>query len=312
MNSPAASGGSAAGRRRWQLPADVSGFVGRSDELAGLSGLLDRFAAGHGHRARAGSARPVWRCARRRTPPRQASAVSSNCPASPTRCCSPTRSRFASACRARTRACGIESLLRDLRGRKLLLILDTCEHLASACAALAAAVLRETNDVRILATSRQPLHVTGEEVLRLGPLHVPAADAVPAGTTGSADGHRTAAGDAVDLFAQRAAAAVSGFTPVRGRPAARHPALPATRRHSARHRARRGPGAGAARPRARRAPGDRASPRRRHPARHRQQAPDAARGHRLVLRAVHPRRAGGLAAAFRLRGHVRPGRRAGT
>src|SRR5579859_3507142 len=40
MNSPAASGGSAAGRRRWQLPADVSGFVGRDDELARLSGLL--------------------------------------------------------------------------------------------------------------------------------------------------------------------------------------------------------------------------------------------------------------------------------
>ena len=40
MNSLAASGGHGAGQRRWQLPADVSGFVGRSGELAQLAGLL--------------------------------------------------------------------------------------------------------------------------------------------------------------------------------------------------------------------------------------------------------------------------------
>jgi len=40
MNSPAASGGHGAAVRRWQLPADVSGFVGRSGELARLTGLL--------------------------------------------------------------------------------------------------------------------------------------------------------------------------------------------------------------------------------------------------------------------------------
>ena len=41
MNSPAASGGGSAGQRRWRLPADVSGFVGRSSELARLASLLD-------------------------------------------------------------------------------------------------------------------------------------------------------------------------------------------------------------------------------------------------------------------------------
>src|SRR5271167_4908467 len=40
MNSPAASGGHGAAARRWQLPADVSGFVGRSGELARLTSLL--------------------------------------------------------------------------------------------------------------------------------------------------------------------------------------------------------------------------------------------------------------------------------
>ncbi len=40
MNSPAAPGGPNLGQRRWQLPADVSGFVGRSGELVRLSSLL--------------------------------------------------------------------------------------------------------------------------------------------------------------------------------------------------------------------------------------------------------------------------------
>ncbi len=41
MNSPAASGSTGASKGRWQLPADVSGFVGRRGELAQLAGLLD-------------------------------------------------------------------------------------------------------------------------------------------------------------------------------------------------------------------------------------------------------------------------------
>jgi predicted ATPase/DNA-binding CsgD family transcriptional regulator len=223
MNSPAASGGSAAGRRRWQLPADVSGFVGRSDELARLSRLLtaSRLVTVTGPGG-VGKTRLALRAAA------DAAAAGGSCLVELSGLTDPllladTVALHLGVPRANT-ASGLESLLMDLHGRKLLLILDTCEHLASACAALAAAVLRKTNDVRILATSRQPLHVTGEEVLRLGPLPVPAGDTVPTGNAGSAgdtapagcptpaDGLRIAAGDAVDLFAQRAAAAVSGFT----------------------------------------------------------------------------------------------------
>ena len=106
--------------------------------------------------------------------------------------------------RSRARARGrLDAVLDELRGRKLLLVLDTCEHLAGACAEFAATVLRQTSAVKILATSRQPLHVPGEEVLRLGPLPVPGTETA----TTVAE-----AGDAVELFAQRAAAAVSGFT----------------------------------------------------------------------------------------------------
>jgi predicted ATPase/DNA-binding CsgD family transcriptional regulator len=217
MNSPAASGGSVAGRRRWQLPADVSGFIGRSDELARLSGLLAASrlvtVAGPGG---VGKTRLALRAAA------ETAAAGGSCLVELSGLTDPllladTIALRLGVPRADT-ACGIESLLRDLRARKLLLILDTCEHLTAACAALAAAVLHETADITILATSRQPLHVSGEEVLRLGPLPVPAADAVLtrnaalAGSSAPAEGHRTTAGDAVDLFAQRAAAAVSGFT----------------------------------------------------------------------------------------------------
>ena len=201
MNSPAASGSSTAGRRRWQLPADVSEFVGRSDELARLSGLLtsSRLVTVTGPGG-VGKTRLALRAAADVTAPGGSCLIELSGLTDP-QLLSDTIALGLGVARADT-ACGLESLLKDLRNRKLLLILDTCEHLAGACAALAAAVLHETNEVRILATSRQPLHVTGEEVLRLGPLPVPGGDTAPTGNSG----------DAVDLFTQRAAAAVSGFT----------------------------------------------------------------------------------------------------
>ena len=78
----------------------------------------------------------------------------------------------------------------QLHGRRLLLILDTCEHVVDACAALADAILRAGSGPVLLATSRQPLGLPGEAVFRI--------------TSLSAD-------DAVGLFADRAAAAVPGF-----------------------------------------------------------------------------------------------------
>jgi non-specific serine/threonine protein kinase len=94
-----------------------------------------------------------------------------------------------------------DRLLGFIRERQLLLVLDTCEHLVDACAALADTVLREAPGVTVLATSRQPLDAAGEAVLQLAPLPVPEPGAATAGKA-----------DAVELFAQRAAAAVPGFT----------------------------------------------------------------------------------------------------
>jgi predicted ATPase len=93
----------------------------------------------------------------------------------------------------------LAAVLDYLRERALLLILDTCEHLVDACAALAAAVLREAPAVTMLATSRQPLDVRGASTFQLRPLPVPSV------------GDEASDSDAVALFAQRAAAVISGF-----------------------------------------------------------------------------------------------------
>jgi predicted ATPase/DNA-binding CsgD family transcriptional regulator len=93
----------------------------------------------------------------------------------------------------------LDAILGHLRDQRLLLILDTCEHLIDACAMLADILLRAT-PVTVLATSRQPLAVPGEHTCVIPPLPVPDPRARHAGD-----------GDAVELFAQCAAAAVPGF-----------------------------------------------------------------------------------------------------
>ena len=112
----------------------------------------------------------------------------------------------ATALRARTRP-GLSvagSVVEFLRTKSaLLLVLDNCEHLADAAAALAADILRSCRGVRVLATSRQALGVGGEQVFGLRPLSLPPADA---------DMASAAASDAVSLFVQRASAARSDFS----------------------------------------------------------------------------------------------------
>ena len=64
-----------------------------------------------------------------------------------------------------------------LAGRTLLLLLDTCEHVIGAAAALAETVLRAGATLHLLATSREPLRAEGEWVYPVPPLAVPAEDA---------------------------------------------------------------------------------------------------------------------------------------
>jgi predicted ATPase/DNA-binding CsgD family transcriptional regulator len=79
----------------------------------------------------------------------------------------------------------LDAVVEHLRDRRILLVLDTCEHLVDACAMLCDILLREAPGLSVLATSRQPLDVPGEHCVPIAPL-----------------GRE----DAADLFLQRAAA----------------------------------------------------------------------------------------------------------
>jgi predicted ATPase/DNA-binding SARP family transcriptional activator len=67
-----------------------------------------------------------------------------------------------------------------IRGRDALIILDNCEHVIESAATFVHRLLGECERLRVLATSREPLGITGETLWRVEPLTVPAADAEPA------------------------------------------------------------------------------------------------------------------------------------
>ncbi|MGZ9225585.1 MAG: AAA family ATPase, partial [Anaerolineales bacterium] len=66
-----------------------------------------------------------------------------------------------------------EKLIHILRPKAILLILDNCEHLLDACAQLADALLRHCPNLKILATSREPLGISGEALFHVPPLALP-------------------------------------------------------------------------------------------------------------------------------------------
>ena len=86
----------------------------------------------------------------------------------------------------------------------MLLLLDNCEHVIDEVASLATALLSGAKDVDILATSREPLRVAGENEYRLGPLGSPA----PSSKLTAAE---AAAFPAVQLFVERVTAIVEDF-----------------------------------------------------------------------------------------------------
>ena len=95
-------------------------------------------------------------------------------------------------------------VLAYLRDKNLLLVVDNCEHLLEAAAVLLSDVIRAAPGVRAIATSREPLSVTGEHVVPVPPLELPPAH----------DGESLAhvrQNEAVALFVERAAAASGTF-----------------------------------------------------------------------------------------------------
>jgi predicted ATPase/DNA-binding SARP family transcriptional activator len=73
-----------------------------------------------------------------------------------------------------------DRVIAALRERSMLLILDNCEHVIESAAAFAHRVLGECRRLRILATSREPLGITGEALWQVAPLVLPAENADPA------------------------------------------------------------------------------------------------------------------------------------
>ncbi|TMD40058.1 MAG: LuxR family transcriptional regulator [Chloroflexi bacterium] len=96
----------------------------------------------------------------------------------------------------------LDLLLNYLKDKELLIALDNCEHLLEAAAQLVSHILRAAPGVRVIATSREPLAVTGEFVVPVPPLQLPNADEPLAQVRQS---------EAIILFAERAAAASGRF-----------------------------------------------------------------------------------------------------
>ncbi len=96
----------------------------------------------------------------------------------------------------------MDSLVAVLRQQQLLLVLDNCEHLLTAVAELCARLLPVADDIRILATSREPVGVAGEARFRLGPLGLPRPGGTPAAPVS----------EAAVLFAERARRVEPHFT----------------------------------------------------------------------------------------------------
>ncbi len=97
----------------------------------------------------------------------------------------------------------IERIVTALAGERLLIVLDNCEHLIDACARLADRVLADCPGVRILATSREALGITGENLWPVPPLAFPCGD-TPIGEVLDYP--------AVRLLADRGASVRPGFT----------------------------------------------------------------------------------------------------
>jgi predicted ATPase/DNA-binding CsgD family transcriptional regulator len=91
-----------------------------------------------------------------------------------------------------------------LRDKRLLLVVDNCEHVLAAAARLLTEVMRVAPGVQVIATSREPLSIPGEHVVPVPPLDLPPADAaMPL--------ERVQQNEAVLLFAERAAAGTGSF-----------------------------------------------------------------------------------------------------
>jgi predicted ATPase/DNA-binding CsgD family transcriptional regulator len=197
-------GGRALGQRSSNLPAELNSFIGRRQELREVKRLLGTARlltlTGSGG---AGKTRLALRAAAEmaRGFPDGAWLV----PLAPVQDPLLVSEAVFRALGAQDLSAGwsVSALSDYLAGKRLLLVLDNCEHLLDACAVLAGALLKNCPDLQLLATSRQALGVAGEARMVVPPMPVPAGEAVPV--------EQVLGSEAVWLFSERAAAVVPGF-----------------------------------------------------------------------------------------------------
>jgi predicted ATPase/DNA-binding winged helix-turn-helix (wHTH) protein len=103
--------------------------------------------------------------------------------------------------------CSAERVAKALSGKQLLFVLDNCEHVIDAAAAMSEALLRANPSAHVVTTSREPLNVDGEWVYPVPPLAVPVTAA-----EGQSDPSQYGA---IRLFVERAKAAAPHFSPDR-------------------------------------------------------------------------------------------------
>ena len=158
-----------------RIPRTATSFIGRDKEVDRVLDVLDRSQlvtiVGAGG---SGKTRLAFEAGLQFAAPEVATVLLANL-----RSAEQVPAAFASAVGART----ANDVVASVGHRDLLLIVDNCEHVPTAVAALVAEILAQCPNVRLLCTSRQPLEITGEAVY-----------AVPA----------LALGDAVELFVERA------------------------------------------------------------------------------------------------------------
>ncbi|MEU0403712.1 LuxR C-terminal-related transcriptional regulator [Streptomyces sp. NPDC006197] len=187
------------------VPADLTSFVGRRQDIAAVRQLLAaaRLVTLTGIGG-VGKTRLAWRVATelRRAFPDGVCLVELASLRDPALL--PTTLIDALAIPESSARPSMDTVCDHLRERRMLLLLDNCEHLVEATADLAYQVLRAAPDVRIVATSRQALRIAGEHVYPVPPLPAPDPEDPP--EPGTATRYPSVA-----LFAERSAAVVPGF-----------------------------------------------------------------------------------------------------
>ncbi len=190
---------------RANLPTLISSFVGRAHELAEVTGLLGR--------TRLLTLTGVGGCGKTRLAIQAGAAVLQAFPdgvwlvelaSIGDRTLVPQAVMVALGVLEQPGCSLVETLTHYLKRKRLLLILDNCEHLIMPCAGLAESLVRDCPHLHILATSREPLRVPGEVVWRVSSLSLPDPRHLPA-----LDQLQTY--EAIQLFVDRAQAILPSF-----------------------------------------------------------------------------------------------------